>query len=104
MKKMRKTHIVNIYDNWVGRDQIWQGNREEKRRAIQDAEWEKIIDGRTVLAGDFNAHSAYWNPECRRRERAEVLEAMIDKFNLIFNNNTSIPTWPQKPPDVQSLI
>lgn len=30
-KKKRKTRIVNVYDNWVGRDQIWQGYRQEKR-------------------------------------------------------------------------
>lgn len=95
-KKKRRTRIVNIYDNWVGRDQIWQGDREEKRRAIQDAEWETIIDGRTVLAGDFNAHSTYWNPECKRRERAEILEGLIDKYNLIINNDTLIPTRPKQ--------
>lgn len=95
-KKKRKTRIVNVYDNWVGRDQIWQGYRQEKRRAIEDVDWQKNIEGRTVLTGDFNAHSTYWNPECRRRERAEKLEALIDTYGLIVNNDTSIPTRPKQ--------
>lgn len=95
-KKKRKTRIVNVYDNWVGRDQVWQGYREEKRRAIEDVDWQKIIEGRTVLTGDFNAHSTYWNPECRRRERAEKLEALIDTHCLIVNNDTLIPTRPKQ--------
>ncbi|POS82736.1 hypothetical protein EPUL_004709 [Erysiphe pulchra] len=69
--KKRRTRIVKIYDNWVGRGQK---------------------DGRTVLAGDFNAHSTYWNPEYRRQERTEILEGLIDKYSLIINNDTLIPT------------
>lgn len=94
-KKKRRTRIVNVYDNWVGRGQLWQGEAEEKRRAIQDVDWEKVIEGRTVLVGDFNAHSVYWNPDCTRRERAEDLEALIDKYELIVNNDTAVPTRPK---------
>ena len=94
-KKKRRTRLVNIYDNWVGRGQLWQGEAEEKRRAIQDVDWETVIEGRTILMGDFNAHSIYWNPECRRRERAETLEALIDKYELIVNNDMAVPTRPK---------
>ncbi|KAI0996243.1 hypothetical protein K3495_g11936 [Podosphaera aphanis] len=94
-KKKRRTRLVNIYDNWIGRGQLWQGEAEEKRRAIQDVDWETVIEGRTILVGDFNAHSIYWNPECRRRERAETLEALIDKYELIVNNDMAVPTRPK---------
>lgn len=55
-----------------------------------------MIEGRTVLAGDFNAHNTYWNLDCRRRERAEVLEMLINEYDLIINNDTTIPTRPKQ--------
>lgn len=35
-KVLRKTRVVNLYDNKVGRGQIWQGSSSRVRRAIQD--------------------------------------------------------------------
>ena len=43
----------------------------------------------------MNAHSTGWNPYCVNRQNAGPLEEHIDKYELIVNNNTDFPTWPQ---------
>lgn len=53
--------------------------------------------GWVLLLGDMNAHSTSWNPHCVRRQNAGPLEELIDKYELIFNNNTDFPTRPQSP-------
>lgn len=58
-------------------------------------DWKKVIEIMTVLAGDFHAHDTHWYPECRRRERAEILETLIDEYDLVINNDTAIPTRPK---------
>jgi Endonuclease-reverse transcriptase len=44
--------------------------------------------------GDFNAYSPYWNPLTDRRKDANSLEAIIDKFDLILNNESRAITRP----------
>src|ERR1700692_4066551 len=61
-ERVRKTRIVNCYDNWLGENCRWQGGYQRRRRAIEDANWEQIIEGRCLILGDFNAHSTLWNP------------------------------------------
>ena len=60
----RRTRIVNIYDQNLGRGCTYLGGSETIRRAIQDINWGLIIRGRTILLGDFNAYSQRWNPHC----------------------------------------
>lgn len=38
-KCIRKTRIVNLYDNKVGEGQLWEGPSRTARRAIQDILW-----------------------------------------------------------------
>ena len=56
-KILRKTRVVNLYDNKVGRGQVWEGSDPSIRRAIQDLSWRNIIKGRVLIIGDMNAHS-----------------------------------------------
>lgn len=97
-KKKRKTRIVNVYDNWVGEGQIWRGITNERRRAINDVNWSTIIENRTIIVGDFNAHSPYWNPLCRDKQRSEKLETLIDSFGLLINNDFSKATRAKRTP------
>lgn len=60
----RKTRIVNIYDNKLGKIQIWEGPDRRVRRAIQDILWESIIKRQMLILGDMNAYSSIWNPHC----------------------------------------
>ncbi len=65
-KFLRKTRIVNLYDNKVGRGQLWEGPTNSVRRVIQDIPWNLVIRGRVLIAGDINAHSPIWNPRCHQ--------------------------------------
>ncbi len=94
-KSVRKTRVVNMYDNYIGQGYTWQGHSTEIRRAIQDISWSYILRGRVLLLGDMNAHSISWNPHYVRRQNAGPLEELIDRYELIVNNNTDFPTRPR---------
>lgn len=89
-RKRKKTRVTNVYDNWLGEGQVWRGPRNEKRRAIGDVDLNIVIKGRTLLAGDFNAHSPYRNPVCRHKKRAHHLESMINEYGLLINNYVAV--------------
>ena len=44
-KVLRKTRVVNLYDNKVDRGQLWEGPTTLVRRVIQDIPWNLIIRG-----------------------------------------------------------
>jgi Endonuclease-reverse transcriptase len=93
-KKARRTRLINCYDNRIGPNTTYHGDIDSNRRAIDDINWENLIQGRAILLGDFNAHSPYWNPLTDRRKDASSLEAIIDKFDLILNNESGAITRP----------
>ena len=64
-ERVRKTRVVNCYNNWIRASCCWQGGSPRRRRAIEDVEWRQVIEGRCLLLGDFNAHSPLWNPQAR---------------------------------------
>lgn len=96
-KVLRRTRVVNLYDNQVGRGQVWEGSSPRLRRAIQDISWKQIIKGRVLIVGDVNAHSSMWNPHCRQKVNARPLEELVKSYELIVNNNTDFPTRPSSP-------
>jgi hypothetical protein len=55
--KMRRTRLVNTYDNRIGLRTCYKRNYDRSRRAIEDIKWEPVLRSRVVLLGDFNAHS-----------------------------------------------
>jgi Reverse transcriptase (RNA-dependent DNA polymerase)/Endonuclease-reverse transcriptase len=93
-KKARRTRLINCYDNRIGPNTTYHGDIDSNRRAIDDINWDNLIQGRAILLGDFNAHSPYWNPLMDRRKDADSLEAIIDKFDLILNNEPGAITRP----------
>jgi hypothetical protein len=81
-KKGRKTRIINVYDQKI------KGNKEGKRRGLLEIErWNEIIDGRTILAGDFNAHDPLWGSTTAKN--SEHILQMIDDFELYIGNDGS---------------
>ena len=96
-KVMRKTRVVNLYDNKVGKGQVWERPSPRLRRAMQDISWSQVIRGRLLIVGDINAYSPIWNPRCRQRVNAGPLEELIEKYELIINNDTYLPTRPSSP-------
>lgn len=46
---LRRTRVVNLYDNKVGKEQLWEGSSATIRRAIQDISSRSIIRGRVLL-------------------------------------------------------
>ena len=91
---LRRTRIVNLYDNIIGEGHTWQGSSPVVRRAIQDIRWNTILRGRVLLLGDINAHSPSWNSHCNRRQNEGPLEELIETYELIVNNSIDLPTWP----------
>ncbi|KAI0998334.1 hypothetical protein K3495_g9861 [Podosphaera aphanis] len=102
-KKKRKTRLVNVYDNWVGEGMPWSGPSNRRRRAIDDMSWDSVIENRTILLGDFNTHSPYWNPARQHRQRADGLESIIKRYDLIVNNDTTIATRPKQSPGLSII-
>lgn len=90
--KKRKIRIINLYDNGIGEGYQWKGDKNEKRWAIDDIEWDEIIKKHTLLLGEFNAHCPFWNSLCTTQIRAEKLEKVIDQHKLLVNNDMTIPT------------
>lgn len=93
-KSLRKTRVVNPYDNKVGRGQLWEGSTSSVCRVIQDISWRAVIRGRVLIVGDMNAHSPIWNPRCHQKQNAGPLEELIETYELLVNNDTDLPTRP----------
>ena len=91
-KFLRKIRMVNLYDNKVGRRQLWEGPTNSVRWVIQDIPWNLVIRGRVLIAGDMNAHSPMWNPRCHQRQYAGPLEELIERYELLVNNDIDVPT------------
>ncbi len=53
----RKTRVVNAYDNRMGRGYTWDGRINRVKRALENVNWEPVIRGHVLIAGDINAHS-----------------------------------------------
>lgn len=43
----------------------------------------------------MNAHSTMWNPHCRQKQNVGPLEELIERYELIVNNDTNFPTRPR---------
>lgn len=56
-RSQKKTKIVNIYDNKVGKRQIWQGSELRIQQAIKDFSWQAIIKRQILIVGDINTYS-----------------------------------------------
>ncbi len=85
-KSGRKTRVVNVYNNRVGRVCRWDSGISCTRRALEDIKEELVIPGRVLIDGDINAHSAVRNLHCDRRQNATVLEDLIERFGLPIIN------------------
>jgi ribonuclease HI len=102
-KQVRRTRIINCYDNWIGRGCVWQGDVVQRRRALEDVNWESMLQGRAILMGDFNAHSPLWNPQARTRSNAAPLEALIRQHGLQIENDPELPTRPKSSPGISII-
>ena len=89
---MRKTSLINCYNNKIGLNTTYQGDIDSNRRAIEDIDWNLLIQDRKILLDDFNAHSPIWNPLISTRIETRSLEEIIEKFDLILNNEPGIIT------------
>ena len=86
-EKKRRTRVVNIYDQNI---QVEGRNT----RPVKEIQWEQILRERVILLGDFNTKSPSWDPQ-GRSENAKDLEEIIEKFDLILNNDTIVYTRKQ---------
>ncbi|ODM18159.1 hypothetical protein SI65_06030 [Aspergillus cristatus] len=102
-EKTRRTRIINCYDNWLGIGHCWHGGNERQRRALEDVQWDQVLEGRCLLVGDFNAHSPLWNPLARARVNARPLENLVDEAGLYINNELGVPTRPKRTPGISII-
>ncbi|ODM20319.1 hypothetical protein SI65_03372 [Aspergillus cristatus] len=102
-EKAQRTQIINCYDNWLGRGHCWHRESERQRRALEDVQWDQVIEGRCLLVGDFNAHSPLWNPLARARVNAGPLEDLIDKAGLYINNELGVSTRLKRTPGISII-
>jgi ribonuclease HI len=75
----REVRILNAYLQGTG--------RQSRDRPAERADWDSILLVDTILAGDFNAHSRRWNPQCEQRRDAAFLEELIDAHELHVKND-----------------
>jgi endonuclease/exonuclease/phosphatase family metal-dependent hydrolase len=77
-KNQPDLRIVNIYD------QVQQTTR---RRPAREEDWGRILTDGTVLAGDFNAHSARWNDICHTERDATWIKHLMDSHDLRYSGD-----------------
>ena len=82
-RKVRKTRIINIYN----RARVQGGGY-----TIDHMDMTGLIEGRTILAGDFKARSPSWDPWVTGKQNAGTVERLIEKYELTINNNDQAPT------------
>ena len=56
-KVLQKISVANLYDNKVGRGQLWERPTTLVRDVIQDILWNLIIRDQVLILGDMNVHS-----------------------------------------------
>lgn len=77
-RKTRRTRLINIYN---------KARVEGGGYTIDHLDWRPLIEGRTILAGDFNARSPTWDRWIVGRQNAGTTERLIERHDLIVNNN-----------------
>jgi hypothetical protein len=82
-RKVRRTRLVNVYN---------QARVKGGGHTIDHVDLSRLIVGRTILAGDFNARSPAWDPWVSSRNNAGTVERLIERHQLIVNNNDYQPT------------
>jgi len=91
------TRIVNVYD---------PRDTQSGESQAQEVNWERVIlQGRTVLAGDLNAHSSRWDLRCHAQQNATFWEGVIDENGLeIGNDGRSTHCWTRADHEGKSVI
>jgi hypothetical protein len=54
---------------------------------IDHVDLSQLIEGRTILVGDFNARSPAWDLWVAGRQNAGTVERLMERHELIVNNN-----------------
>ena len=101
-ERARRTQVINCYDNSLGMGHCWHGES-ERQRALEDVQWEQVIEGRCLLVRDFNAHSPLWNPHMRAQVNAGPLDDLINKEGLYINNELGVSTRPKRTPGISII-
>lgn len=89
--------MVNTYDNNLKADQVWEAvERGTRSRALAEPEWDRILEGRTVLLADFNTHGHQLNIYYGETRDTVGLKALIEAHDLIWNNEPGKATRPTR--------
>ena len=82
-RKIRRTRLVNVYN---------QARVKGSGHTIDHFDLSRLIVSRTILAGDFNACSPAWDLWVAGKQNAGPVERLIERHQLIANNNDCQPT------------
>ena len=95
--KGRELRVVNSYHQGTG--------RLRRNRGALRARWDEILLEDCILAGDFNAHSPVWNPQCTRSQHrdASFLEELIEVHELVVKNNGQATRTASEPHSIIDL-
>jgi hypothetical protein len=76
----RKIRVVNVYD------QLEKG-RNTNVRPARMANWNQIMNDRTIVCGDFNSHSSKWDPSCVRERDSTFWKDWTQEYLMELGNN-----------------
>ena len=77
-KKGRLTRIFNVYNRKLDNP---------SRYSFDTSHWDCRLAPRTILAGDFNSRSPYWDARTTREQRDTRIANFIDDHELLLNND-----------------
>lgn len=87
--------MVNVYENNLRGNQVWEtAGRNTRCRVIADADYDRILGGRTLIFEDFNTYSLLLNVDCVERQDSAGLETLNETHNLICDNESGKTTRP----------
>lgn len=93
-QKVWKTKIIDIYNS---------ARTEASGYAISRIDFRRLIQGRTILAGDFSVRSRLWDPREVGHHNASATEDLIDKHALVVNNDDQPTRYGRKSRSVIGL-
>lgn len=100
-KSVRQTMVVNIYNNQVGQECMWEGDPSQNRRVLENIMWDRVIQRWVILLDYVNAHSPVWNQLCPKKPNTKFFEDLIKKFDLLINNKFE---WTTRPANASVFI
>lgn len=87
-----RVRIINVYSQ-----KVFEGGRQLRTRPAEEGNWEQILQGNCIVAGDINAHSSRWGSTFSRDHL--FWENLMDEHGLVYVGD-GLPTRGENTIDV----